>query len=152
MTPALDQAATVRSLRDAKARGAAHHELLQLTADRIHEAGPPYTGVYLYMLHGDRLRLEAFAGPPTEHVDIPIGQGLCGRAVRENRDLNVADVTAAPEYVACSVSTRSELICLIRSDGRVVGQIDIDSDLPDGFPPAEEAAVRAVADVLGEVL
>lgn len=152
MRAALDHRAVAQALRDARRRGAGRRDLLHQTADLLHAAGPPYTGVYLYMLHGDRLLLEAFAGAPSEHVDIPIGHGLCSRAVRENRDLNVGDVTSEAEYLACSVTTRSELICLIRSGSVVVGQIDIDSDLPDGFPPEEEAAVRSVADALGDVL
>jgi GAF domain-containing protein len=121
-------------------------------ATRIHEAGSPYTGVYLYMLDDGMLKLEAHAGAPTPHTEIPVHHGLCGRAVRESRDLNVADVGAEPEYLACSVTTRSELICLVRAGDKVVGQIDVDSDVPAGFPAEEEAAVRAVADVLGGLL
>ena len=152
MTAALDAAVVTAELRAAAARGATRGELLALTAAGLRAAGPPYTGVYLYMLHDDVLRLEAHAGEPTPHTEIPLGQGLCGRAVREGRDLNVADVGAEPAYLACSLATKSELICLLRSNGRVIGQIDIDSDAPAGFPPEEEVAARAVADALERLL
>ena len=48
------------------------------------------------------------------------------------------------------VETRSELVVLIRNrDGRILGQIDIDSHTPATFGPEEEQAVRQVARELG---
>ena len=142
----------LRALQAAFCHDMPRAELLQLVARQIHEAGPPYTGVYLYMLHGEELRLEALEGRPTEHTSIPVGTGICGRAVAERRDLNVPDVAAAPGYLACSLETRSELVVLIRRHDEILGQIDIDSDVQDGFNEAEEAAVREVADALAVLL
>lgn len=142
----------VRALQAAFYHDVPRAELLQLAARRIREAGSPYTGVYLYMLHGAELRLEAFDGRPTEHTSIPVGTGICGRAVAEGRDLNVPDVAAVPGYLACSLETRSELVVLIRRHDEILGQIDIDSDVPDGFDEAEETAVREVADALAVLL
>jgi len=96
--------------------------------------------------------LEAFDGRPTEHTRIPVGRGICGQAVAERRDLNVPDVTQAEGYLACSIETRAELVVLIRRHDQILGQIDIDSDVVDGFPPEEEAAVRTVADALAALL
>jgi GAF domain-containing protein len=106
----------------------------------------------MYMLHGNDLILEAFDGRPTEHTRIPVGRGICGQAVAERHDLNVADVNQAEGYLACSIETRSELVVLIRRHEEILGQIDIDSDVVDGFPPEEEAAVRTVADALAALL
>lgn len=142
----------VRTLHAASSRDASREELLRLAAAKIHAAGPPYTGVYLYMLHDDLLELEAFDGSPTEHTRIPVGTGICGRAVAERRDINVPDVTQADGYLACSIETRSELVVLIRRADEILGQIDVDSDVPEGFPPEEEAAVKQVADALAAVL
>ena len=58
---------------------------------------PPYTSVYLYMLHGDELVLEAFAGRETDHTRIPVGTGVCGTAVATGLDQNVPDVTRGRE-------------------------------------------------------
>jgi len=41
---------------------------------------------------------------------------------------------------------------LIRRGPRILGQIDIDSDVPAPFTPDEEAAVRKVADALAVLL
>ena len=142
----------IRALQGAYARGLRRKELLQLVATRIRESGSPYTGVYLYMLQGDLLELEAFAGRPTEHRRIPVGTGVCGRAVAEARDINVADVNADPGYLACSIETRSELVVLIRRGAEILGQIDVDSDVLNGFDATEEVALREVADGLAALL
>lgn len=142
----------LRALQGAFNRGARRQELLAIAASHIRAAGSPYTGVYLYMLHDGELVLEAHDGRPTEHTRIPVGKGLCGKAVAERRDINEADVASAPGYLACSLETQSELIVLIRRHDEILGQIDIDSDVPAGFDDAEHAAVRTVADALAALL
>jgi GAF domain-containing protein len=148
----LNADAVIRALQGAFARSVGRQGLLDLVATRLRALGSPYTGVYLYMLHGDLLVLEAFDGRPTDHTRIPVGHGICGRAVAEGRDLNVPDVSQAEGYLACSIETRSELVVLIRRHDEILGQIDIDSDAVDGFDADEEAAVRAVADALAALL
>ena len=119
---------------------------------QVRAAGAPYTSVYMYMLHGDELVLEAHAGRDTEHTRIAVGHGVCGTAVAEQRDQNVPDVRARENYIACNTWTRSELVVLIRRGPVILGQIDVDSDEPDPFTPDEEAAVRQVADALAVLL
>lgn len=148
----LDADAVVRALHAAFTHNVGRTALLQLAAARIRSAGSPYTGVYLYMVNGDELVLEAFDGRPTDHTRIPVGTGICGRAVAEERDINVPDVHQADGYLACSIETRSELVVLIRRHDDILGQIDIDSDQPAGFDATEEAAVRTVADALAALL
>lgn len=150
--PVLDADRVVAALRGAFARDAGREELLRTAAEKIRASGPPYTSVYLYMLHGDELVLEAHAGRDTDHTRIPMGKGVCGTAVATGRDQNVPDVRAIDNYLACNTWTRSELVVLIRRGALVLGQIDVDSDEPDPFTPEEEAAVRKVADALGVLL
>ncbi len=142
----------IASLRGAFAREVGRTELLGAAAEKIRAAGPPYTSVYLYMLHGEELVLEAFAGRDTEHTRIPVGTGVCGTAVATGKDQNVPDVRAIQNYLACNAWTRSELVVLIRRGDRILGQIDVDSDQPDPFTAEEEAEVRRVADALAVLL
>jgi L-methionine (R)-S-oxide reductase len=104
------------------------------------------------MLDGSELVLEAFAGRPTDHTRIPVGQGVCGTAVATGEDQNVGDVRAIENYIACNLFTRSELVVLIRRGDLILGQIDVDSDVPDPFDAAEQAEVRKVADALAVLL
>ena len=150
--PALDADRVIAALRGAFARDAGREELLRTAAERIRASGPPYTSVYLYMLHGNELVLEAHAGRDTEHTRIAVGHGVCGTAVATGQDQNVPDVTAVEHYIACNTWTRSELVVLVRRGSTILGQIDVDSDHPDPFTPDEEAAVRKVADALAILL
>ena len=150
--PALDADRVIAALRGAFARDVGRVELLRTAAEKIRSAGAPYTSVYLYMLHGDELVLEAHAGRETDHTRIAVGHGVCGTAVATGQDQNVPDVTAVENYIACNTWTRSELVVLIRRGSVILGQIDIDSDHPDPFTPDEEAAVRKVADALAILL
>lgn len=149
---ALDADRVIAALRGAFARDAGRVELLHTAAEKIRAHGPPYTSVYLYMLHGDELVLEAHAGRDTDHTRIAVGTGVCGTAVATGQDQNVPDVTAVENYLACNTWTRSELVVLIRRGPAILGQIDVDSDHPDPFTPEEAAAVRKVADALAILL
>jgi L-methionine (R)-S-oxide reductase len=150
--PVLESSRIVAALRGAFARDAGREELLRIAAEKIRGAGPPYTSVYLYMLHGNELVLEAFAGRETDHTRIPVGVGVCGTAVATREDQNVPDVRSVENYLACNTWTRSELVVLIRRGELILGQIDIDSDVPAPFTPEEEAAVKQVADALAILL
>jgi L-methionine (R)-S-oxide reductase len=150
--PVLKAARIVAALRGAFTREVGREALLRLAAERIRAAGPPYTSVYLYMLHGDELVLEAFEGRETDHTRIPVGRGVCGTAVATGLDQNVGDVRAIENYLACNLFTRSELVVLIRRGDVILGQIDVDSDELDPFDSEEEAEVRKVADALAVLL
>jgi GAF domain-containing protein len=148
----LDPDKVIAALRASFARDVGRTELLRTAAEKIRAAGAPYTSVYLYMLHDNDLVLEAHAGRETEHTRIPVGNGVCGTAVATGEDQNVPDVRAVSNYIACNMWTRSELVVLVRRGNTILGQIDVDSDVPDPFTPDEEAAVRRIADALAVLL
>ena len=150
--PVLDSTRVIAALRGAFAREEGRESLLRTAAEKIQAVGPPYTSVYLYMLHGQELVLEAHAGRDTDHTRIPVGIGVCGTAVASGQDQNIPDVRAVENYLACNVWTRSELVVLIRRGSLILGQIDIDSDEPNPFTQGEEAEVRRVADALAVLL
>lgn len=152
MTAILEADRVVTRLRSAFNHGTDRAGLLKMAADLIREAGAPYTSVYLYMLHGDMLELEAWSGRDTEHDRIPVGKGVCGTAVATGEDQNVGDVQGRENYIACNLFTRSELVVLIRRGKQILGQIDVDSDQVDPFTPEEVTAVRQVAEALAVLL
>jgi len=142
----------VRALRAAHLHDVGRQALLQMACDRLRARGAPYTSVYAYMLHGNELVLEAHAGRDTEHTRIPVGVGVCGTAVATKQDQNVADVSAAGNYLACNAFTKAELVVLIRRGDHIIGQIDVDSDVPAGFGEKEYAEVKEIADALAVLL
>ena len=147
-----EAAKVVRALRAAHLHDEGRKALLQMACDRIRDWGPPFTSVYAYMLHGNELQLEAHAGRDTDHTRIAVGKGVCGTAVATKQDQNVPDVNAIGNYLACNTFTKSELVVLIRRGDHILGQLDIDSDVPDGFGEREHADVKEVADALAVLL
>jgi GAF domain-containing protein len=112
---------------------------------------PRFNWVGIYILNGDMLELGPYLGAASDHTRIPVGKGVCGTAVAENRDQNVPDVSARGNYLSCSLETRSELVVLIRDrSGQILGQIDIDSHTLNAFGEAEVQAVQTIAKELGE--
>lgn len=111
---------------------------------------PKYDWCGVYRLEGEVLVLDEFVGDPTEHRMISVGQGVCGTAVAENRNMIVADVHAVENYLSCSIDTKSEIVVLIRSGEVVFGQIDVDSHTRDAFGTSDEALLARVAAVLAE--
>jgi L-methionine (R)-S-oxide reductase len=112
---------------------------------------PHFTWVGVYMIEdGKTLVLKAWDGPAaTQHVRIPIGEGICGLAAREARTVVVDDVNKDPRYLACFKETRSEIVVPIFTNGKVAGEIDVDSDRPAAFTPKDRKLLEAVAEELG---
>jgi L-methionine (R)-S-oxide reductase len=145
----MDVSDLIRELERLAAQGAEFETLLEAAVEGLHRMDPRFHWTGIYELFPDNvLRLGPFVGAPTEHVFIGVGNGVCGTAVAERRNMNVPDVRNVANYLACSTETRSELVILIRSGERIFGQIDIDSHLVAAFDDDAEAKVQAVADWL----
>ena len=84
---------------------------------------------------------------------IPFSRGVCGAAARTRQTQLVPDVEAFAGHIACSWSTRSEIVVpVIGRAGRLIGVLDIDSDRPDAFTAADQAALeRMMQDVFGHL-
>ncbi len=80
---------------------------------------------------------------------IPYSRGVCGAAARTGEVQIVDDVDAFPGHIACSATTRSEIVLPVRnSGGDIIGVLDIDSDRPAAFGPADaEGLGRILSDV-----
>jgi len=112
----------------------------------LEEGFDHYSWVGIYLVEGDNLVLGPWQGPEaTEHTRIPVGQGVCGAAAASGITEIVDDVNADPRYLACFPSTRSEIVVPIALDGRVVGEIDIDSDRPAAFGDDDREFLERVA-------
>lgn len=84
---------------------------------------------------------------------IPFARGVCGAAARLGQVQNVPDVDAFPGHIACSSSTRSELVLPVwNGRGRLLGVLDLDSNQPAAFTAADEAfLVPLLADLFRDV-
>jgi GAF domain-containing protein len=127
-------------------------ELLAETVALLQRERPHYTWVGVYLLEGEELVLGPFVGKPTPHTRIPLNKGICGAAASSGKTLIVDDVQADPRYLACSLETRSEIVVPIVRAGRVLGEIDIDSDAPAAFTEEDRRLLEAVAEILATKL
>lgn len=125
---------------------------LQAALRLIHDRHPHYEWVGLYLLRGEELHLGPYVGAATEHTHIPVGRGVCGTAIAEQRNQLIPDVRELDNYLACSASVRSEIVVLIWEGDRLLGQIDADCDAVGAFAPADEEFLTQVASRLAPLV
>jgi L-methionine (R)-S-oxide reductase len=121
-------------------------------AEAIPRRLPYYNWTGFYMLDPDdseTLILGPFVGDSTTHVRIPVSQGICGAAVALGKTVIVDDVNVDPRYLSCSIKTKSEIVVPIYSQGRVIGEIDIDSHNPAAFTDIDRAFLEEAARIAG---
>lgn len=105
-----------------------------------------YDWVGFYFRNGEKeeLVLGPYVGESTDHTVIPFGKGICGQVAVSNQNFVVPDVQAQDNYIACSISVKSEIVVPLFVNGENIGQIDIDSSVIDPFTEADERFLEFV--------
>lgn len=131
-------------------------DLMQRMVKLLHERVLKYNWVGFYLLepaaHPPMLALGAFEGAMTPHVRIPLDQGICGAAASSGQTVVVDDVSKDPRYLACSLETKSEIVVPVFAQGKVVGELDIDSHFPAAFTLEHQELVQYCAMLVGKKL
>lgn len=104
-----------------------------------------------YLLEGDVLVLGPFQGKPA-CIEIPVGKGVCGTAVAEEKTQLVADVHQFPGHIACDSASNSEIVIPIYKNSRIFGVLDIDSPLFGRFTREDEAGLELFVKILEKSL
>lgn len=128
--------ATIRALTRGETDSVA---LMATVVCEIHHAHPfaDWTGFYRVTGPG-MLKIGPYQGGHGCLV-IPFSRGVCGAAARTGQVQNVPDVDAFPDHIACSSSTRSELVLPVwNGGGNLLGVLDLDSNTPAAFTQADE--------------
>ena len=77
-------------------------------------------------------------------------RGVCGAAARTRQTQLVPDVEAFPGHIACSSTTRSEIVVpVLTPDGRLLAVLDVDSDFPAAFDATDQEALEMLCRKLG---
>lgn len=118
--------------------------LLWQNLDNINWAG-------FYKMMDGQLVLGPFQGKPA-CILIPVGRGVCGTAVAENKTQLVYNVHDFPGHIACDCASNSEIVVPIHKDGAVWGVLDIDSPLIGRFTEADKAGLEQFVHILENVL
>ena len=97
------------------------------------------------------LVLYPFQGKPA-CIRIPVGRGVCGTAVAEDRTQLVYDVHQFPGHIACDCASNSEIVVPIHVNGEIWGVLDIDSPSIGRFTEEDRDGLQKFVDVLESVL
>lgn len=103
--------------------------------------------VGFYLVKNNELVLGPFQGP-IACTRIKKGKGVCGTSWANAETLIVPDVEKFPGYIACSSSSRSEIVVPIIKNDEVIGVLDIDSEKIDQFDEVDKKWLERIVDLL----
>ena len=118
--------------------------MANLAALLHNEFGFWWTGFYR-VSESDDLVLGPFQGP-VACTRIRYGKGVCGTAWAKDRTVVVADVSKFRGHIACSSESKSEIVVPLRSHGKVVAVLDIDSKELGTFDRTDALWLEKIAD------
>lgn len=156
--PAKKTEAVAKEIEHLAHSAASAKELMTAVVTCLHERMLKYNWVGFYMIEKggprqpDMLVLGPFVGAMTPHTRIPLNQGHCGAAASTGKTIVVDDVASEPRYLACSVETKSEIVVPIFVQGKVAGELDIDSHFPAAFASEDRKLVEHCASLVGKLL
>ncbi len=139
-------------------------QLLAITADIPHpianlsnvsallnQAIPDINWVGFYLMHDGKLVLGPFQGK-VACVEIEVGKGVCGTAVKKDEVQLVTDVHTFPGHIACDGASRSEIVLPLHKNGNVVGVLDIDSPLLGRFTEDDKKGLLEIIPIIENIL
>jgi L-methionine (R)-S-oxide reductase len=128
------------------------NEVLKKAVGLIDAFSPDFNWTGVYMMRNGVLEVGPYVGPTTEHTRIELNKGICGAAASQKKSLIVDDVNTDPRFLACSLTTRSEIVVPLMNGSTCLGEIDIDSDKPSNFTDADRVMLEEIAAVVVEHL
>ena len=104
-----------------------------------------------YKMVDGQLVLGPFQGKAAR-VLIPVGQGVCGTAVAEDKTQRVENVHNFCGHIACDAASNSEIVIPIHVRGEIWGVLDMDSPVLDRFSEKDQAGLEQFVHILEEIL
>lgn len=112
---------------------------------------PGINWVGFYQMQDSCLVLGPFQGKPA-CIRIPVGRGVCGAAVAEDRVMLVPNVHDFPGHIACDGASNSEIVLPVHKDGKIWGVLDIDSPHIGRFTERDQEGLELVAAAVEKIL
>jgi GAF domain-containing protein len=108
--------------------------------------------VGFYLAKDGELVLGPFQGP-LACTRIKFGEGVCGQAFSKAQTLIVPNVDEFPGHIACSSTSRSEIVVpIVGPSGKGLGVLDVDSDKLDDFSQADAAGLEKIAALVSDLM
>jgi len=126
---------------------------LQAVCDLLENKVAHYDWVGFYFADAEQrlLHLGPYTGEATDHTVIPFGKGICGQVAVSNQTFLVEDVAAQDNYIACSITVKSEIVVPLFVNGQNIGQIDIDSHTLNAFTQEDQLFLESLNKVLASL-
>ena len=99
--------------------------------------------VGFYVVKNEELVLGPFQGP-VACTRIRKGRGVCGAAWEQAKTLIVPDVEKFPGHIACSSSSKSEIVVPIIRNKIVTGVLDVDSNKLSDFDNTDKKYLEEI--------
>ena len=141
-------------ISDLVSRSSSLDATLKEVCELLKTSIPYYDWVGFYFKNGEKeeLKIGPYAGATTDHTIIPFGKGICGQVAVSNKNFVVADVSSQDNYIACSLSVKSEIVIPIFVNDQNVGQIDIDSHTANIFTADDEEFLEFICKKVAKIL
>jgi L-methionine (R)-S-oxide reductase len=127
-------------------------EVLRIAAEMIDAFSEGFNWTGFYIMKDGVLEVGPYIGPETPHTRIELSNGICGAAAREKKSIIVPDVAADERFLACSLTTRSEIVVPLKFEDQIIGEIDVDSNQPSFFGPQDQEMLERIAALVVERL
>ncbi|MFW6171761.1 MAG: GAF domain-containing protein [Planctomycetota bacterium] len=106
--------------------------------------GMGFFWVGFYLVKQGELVLAPFQGP-VACTRIRKGQGVCGKSWERAETIIVPNVDEFPGHIACSSDSKSEIVVPLVKQGEVIGVLDVDSDVLNGFNETDQRYLERIA-------
>lgn len=128
---------------------------LQQICQLLHERVDYYDWVGFYLVDPEKEReliLGPYVGEPTDHTRIAFGQGICGQAAEREEIFIIQDVSKEDNYLSCSIVVKSEIVVPVFKNGKIVGELDIDSHQLEPFTEEDREYLEKICEVVSNHL
>ena len=141
-------------ISDLVSRSSSLDATLKEVCELLKSSIPYYDWVGFYFKNGEKeeLKIGPYAGATTDHIIIPFGKGICGQVAVSNKNFVVADVNSQDNYIACSLSVKSEIVIPLFVNNVNIGQLDIDSNSIDPFTHEDERFLEFVCESVAALM
>ncbi len=82
---------------------------------------------------------------------IPFGKGVCGSSWKEKKTIIVPNVDEFPGHIACSSSSKSEIVVPIIKNNAVRYVLDVDSDILNDFNEIDQKYLEELAKIIADL-
>jgi len=135
----------VRQVKTAIEKLTTKDEIFKKSVELIDNFSPDFNWTGFYILKNNILEIGPYIGPETSHTKIELNNGICGAAATQKKSIIVDDVNEDPRFLACSITTRSEIVVPLMDGEICLGEIDIDSNRPNNFTNDDRLMLEEIA-------